>query len=109
MTFLAGLTTKLLMDLHQVVLFAAFAQDEELAVDALVERDGLPGVADALVVEVEAAPLDGAARVAFGGGEARVYQQVHHGQPVPFQRGFGQFAAGHVGKDVADVGGFQAI
>ena len=49
-----------------MVLLAAFAQDEELAVDALVERDGLPGVADALVVEVEAASLDGAARVALG-------------------------------------------
>ena len=68
-----------------MVLFAAFAQDEELAVDGLVERDGLPGIADALVVEVEAAALDGAAGVAFGGGETSVYQQVHHGQPVPFQ------------------------
>ena len=49
-----------------MVLLAAFAQDEELAVDALVKRDGLPGVAEALVVEVEAASLDGAARVALG-------------------------------------------
>ena len=62
-----------------MVFFAAFAQDEELAVDALVERDGLPSVADALVVEVEAATLDGAAGVPLGGGEATVYQQVYHG------------------------------
>ena len=57
-----------------MVLFAAFAQDDELAVDALVEGDGLPGIGDALVVEVEAAALDGPARVALGGGEAGVYQ-----------------------------------
>lgn len=92
-----------------MVLFAAFAQDEELAVDALVERDGLSGIADALVVEVEAATLDGAAGVALGGGEAGIYQQVNYGQAVTFQCGFGQLAGGHVGKDVADVGGFQPV
>ena len=49
-----------------MVLFSAFAQDED--VDALVEREGLPGVADALVVELEvaeAATLDEAAGVTF--------------------------------------------
>jgi len=38
-----------------MVLFAAFAQDEELSINALIKRDCLLGIIDALVVELEAA------------------------------------------------------
>src|SRR3990172_12951317 len=92
-------TSPLCDDLYQMVILAPAANDQEAAFQQVVKRDRLRSIADALVINVDAAFRHSPARLAPGLGYAAVCQQIDHSQPCAGEPLARHCTGRHIGKD----------